>query len=156
MENENKGRQCPPFEDAFKSLFHGNPENPTTTDYKKVRIANRNGLSLSGFLAGKSIAIPHYSPLKDESFIKDVVEANWQTFHSMGGELIVPSLFRFLNTPINTEKNGFHTMDTVIEGVQLIHIYPHAYYKTQEDFVKAFTEAYNNEGFTTSIEDPSN
>lgn len=155
MENENKGRQSPLFEDAFKSLFHGNPEDPTTVDYKRVRITNKDGLSLTGLLAGTSIAIPLYAPQKDEEFIQDVVEANWQTFHSIGGEHIAQSLFRFLKTPINTAKKGFRTMDTVIANVHLIHIYPHAHFDTQEDFVKAFTETYNNEGFTISIEEPS-
>jgi len=145
----------PVYSDVLKELFRGNPENHTAVSYKKIKITNKDGLSLFGFLTETSIAIPHYSPLKDENFIKNVVEENWETFHSMGGEKITASFSRFLNTAINTTKNGFHTMDTIIEGVHLIHIYPDYDFDTQEDFVKAFTEAYENEGFEVSIENPS-
>jgi hypothetical protein len=145
----------PVYSDVLKELFRGNPENPTTVDYKKVRIANGGDLSLSGFLVGSSIAIPIHPPQNSEGFIQEVVDENWQTYLSLGEESITGAFFHFLKTPINTAKMGFDTHLTEIKGAFLIHIFPDAHFDTQEDFVKAFTEAYKSEGFDVSIENPS-
>ena len=138
----------------FKELFSGNPEKHTTVDYKNVKITNKEGFSLCGFLAGTSIAIPTHTHNNSEKFIQNAVDANWETFLSMKEEKEAHALFRFLNTQKNTIKNGFHTTETKIEHARFIHIYPHMHFETQEDFVEALTKSYNNEGFTISIETP--
>jgi hypothetical protein len=154
MENKDNDvvRPSPLHKDLLKGLLQGNPEKPTTVDYKNVTITNKDGLSLRGLLVGQSIAIPTSPPQNSEKFIQDVVEANWETFLSTGQGREPLAFFRFLKTPMNTTKKGFNTMLSEVKGSLLIHIYPHFHVESQDDFVKAITETYANEGLNISIE----
>ena len=155
MENKDNVLITPLHKDILKEFFQGSPEYPTKIDYKNVRITNSDDLSLSGFLVGSSIAIPIRPQNDSEVFVQKATDENWKTYLAIKETSIIESFFHFLKTPINTTKMGFHTLLSEVKGAFIIHIYPEAQFKRQEDFIEAFTKTYKSEGFEVSIEDPS-